>query len=222
MHILIDATGAIAGYTNTSSYLIGVGQSLIEAPPEFDLNEADEWFMSNGVLTHDMALALARAKAARITEIKAEAAQYIEATDWRLQRAQEREAAGWATLAAVDAVLAQREAVRRSSDAAEAAVTACTTLQELGALTWTAADVTVPVPRLLTHEQLIKLFTAAEWEAMTDAARTSAAMDAWMRRFSMAKVVNFDDEATIMGIQMLELAGVLATGRAAEILGSTP
>lgn len=222
MYVLISPGGAVLGAVNSGSYTIDPGHLLIEAPPEFDLGTADEWFVSGGALVHDAALTLTRAKASRIQAIKAEAAQYIQATDWRLQRAQEREAAGWATLAAVDAVLAQREAVRRSSDAAEAAVNACTTLQELGALTWTAADVTVPVPRLLTHEQLIKLFTAAEWEAMTEAARTSAAMDAWMRRFSMAKVVNFDDEATIMGIQMLELSGVLAAGRAAEILGTTP
>ena len=52
------------------------------------------------------------------------AAARIEATDWKLARAREREAAGWATLAEVDAVLAEREAIRRSSNAAEAAVDA--------------------------------------------------------------------------------------------------
>lgn len=219
--ILISPTGDVAGYCDPS-YEPANGYTAHDLPAGFDDADFGLLIFADGVVKVDAAAKLAQAKAARVVQIKAEAAEYIEATDWRLQRAKEREAAGWATLADVDAVLAQREAVRRSSDAAEAAVAACTTLQELAALTWTAADVAVPVPRLLTHEQLIKLFTPEEWEAMTQAARTSAAMDAWMRRFSLASVVNFDDEATVMGIQMLEMAGILAAGRAAEILASVP
>lgn len=223
MHILIDTqTGEIIGFANSAEYPAGTGQALIQAPPEFVSGEAAEWSLVDGALIHDLAIALSRKKAERIAQIKREAAEHIAASDWRLERAREREAAGWATLAAVDAVLAEREAVRRSSDAAEAAVAACTTLAELAALTWQADDVPVPAPRLMTHEALIKLFSADEWEAMAAAARQSAAMDAWMRRFSLASVVNFDDEATVMGIQMLEMAGILAAGRAAEILASVP
>ena len=56
------------------------------------------------LLQHASGGGLAQAKAARKTRIKAEAARLIEATDWKLSRAREREAAGWATLAEVDAV----------------------------------------------------------------------------------------------------------------------
>lgn len=164
------------------------------------------------------ATALAQAKAARIAAIKAEAAAHLEATAWRVERAREREQAGFASVADLAAVLAQREAIRRSSDAAEAATRELTDIAAVQALAWRPDDVQVPAPRLLTHEQLIQRFTESEWEAMTQAARDNTAMDAWMRRFSMATVINLDDVATQAGVQALEIAGLLAAGRAEEVL----
>ncbi len=219
MRILLDTTGAIVGYTNSADYAVQPGQSLVPAPAEFEIESAVEWVYQDGALTHDAALALASAKTARIARIKQEAAALIEQSDWQVQRAQEREQAGFANVADVAAVLAVREAVRQSSNAAEAAVNALTDIADVHAFTWQADDVTVPAPRLMTHEQFIQRFTSAEWEAMTGAARANAAMDAWMRRFSLARVVNLDDPATQAGVQALEIAGLLAAGRADEVLG---
>ena len=191
------------------------GYTLVDAPEGFDgdlstINYDD----ATGVAT----LSLAGVQARRIAAIKAEAATHLASSAWKLQRASEREKAGWLQLADVAAVRAEREAVRRSSDAAEAAVLALTDVAAVQAFAWAPDAVHVPAPRMLTHEQFIQRFTPGEWEAMTTAARTNAAMDAWMRRFTLATFVNLDDPATAAGVQALELAGILANGRADEVL----
>lgn len=173
---------------------------------------------ADGTVQQDPATALVAAKTMRIAQIKQEAAAHLQVSAWQVERAREREQAGWVQLADVAAVLAGREAVRRSSSAAEEAVLAMTRIEQVQAHTWAPTDVPVPAPRLLTHEQFIQRFDPAEWQAMTEAARESPAMDAWMRRFALATVLNLDDVATQAGVQALEMVGVLATGRAQEVL----
>ena len=209
---LIIAAGAIIGTTTPDD---PNGYHLVDAPEGFDGDLASVEFDAQAGVAR---LVLAGVQARRIATIKAEAAAHLARTDWKLDRAREREKAGWAQLADLAAVLAEREAVRRSSDAAEAAVLALTDAAAVLAFTWAPDAVPVPAPRLLTHEQFIRRFAPAEWEAMTAAARASTAMDAWMRRFTLAAFVNLDDPATAAGVQALELAGILANGRAAEVM----
>jgi hypothetical protein len=213
---LIIVDGAIIGTTTPAD---PNGYHLVDAPEGFDGDLASVEFDAQAGVAH---LVLAGVQARRIAAIKAEAAAHLASTAWKLERAMEREKAGWLQLADVATVLAEREAVRRSSDAAEAAVLALTDAAAVLAFTWAPDAVPVPAPRLLTHEQFIRRFTPAEWEAMTAAARASTAMDAWMRRFTLATVVSLDDPATAAGVQALELAGILAAGRADEILGAVP
>lgn len=210
--MLIIIAGAIAGTTTEGD---PNGYTLADAPEGFD---GDLSALEYDEATGKAVFSLAGAKARRIAAIKAEAAAHLAASAWKLQRASEREKAGWLQLADVAAVLAEREAVRRSSDAAEAAVLALTDVAAVRAFTWAPDAVAVPAPRLLTHERFIQRFTPAEWEAMTAAARANPAMDAWMRRFTLATFVNLDDPATAAGVQALEMAGILAAGRAAEVL----
>ena len=210
--MLIIVAGAAVGTTTADD---ANGYTLVPAPAGFD---GDLSTVEYDAAAGTASLSLAGVQARRIAGIKAEAATHLAATAWRLQRASERERAGWQQLADVAAVLAERESVRRSSDAAEAAVLALTDVAAVRAFTWAPDAVQVPAPRLLTHEQFIQRFTAAEWEAMTTAARSNAAMDAWMRRFTLAAFVNLDDPATAAGVQALELAGILANGRAAQVL----
>ena len=219
VYVLIDLSdGAVVGIVNSADYAPGEHQEIVPAPDGFMLEQVSEWAFADGVLTHDPAVALARAQSTRIAAIKTEAAAHLDASAWRLERAREREQAGWEQVADVAAVLAEREAVRRSSNAAEAAVLELTDLADVQAFAWAPDDVPVPAPRLLTHEQFIQRFTDAEWQAMTDAARTNAAMDSWIRRFALATVINLDDAATQAGVQALEMVGVLAAGRATEVL----
>ncbi|WP_010465883.1 hypothetical protein [Acidovorax radicis] len=210
--MLIIIAGAVAGTTTPGD---PNGYTLVDVPEGFDGDlSAVEYDAQAGAAR----LSLAGVKARRIAAIKAEAATHLAASAWKLQRASEREKAGWLQLADVATVLAEREAVRRSSDAAEAAVQALADVAAVQAFTWAPDAVAVPAPRLLTHERFIQRFTPAEWEAMTAAARANAAMDAWMRRFTLATFVSLDDPATAAGVRALELAGILAAGRADEIL----
>lgn len=210
--------GAVVGFAHPT-YVPPTGYQL--APFADGVTEADDMaamVFDGQVVRVDAAAKLAHAKASRIAAIKAEAASYLDASSWKLERASEREQAGWVQVADVAAVLAERESVRRSSNSAEDAVLALTDLAAVQAYTWQPDAVAVAVPRLLTHEQFIKRFTEAEWQAMTEAARANAAMNAWMLRFSMATVINLDDLSTQAGVQALELAGLLAMGRAAQVL----
>jgi len=212
MLILLD--GAIVGTTTADD---PNGYTLIEPPEGFD-GDLDSLIYDES--TGKVRMALAAVQARRIAAIKAEAAQHLAASAWKLERASERERAGWVQLADVAAVLAEREAVRRSSDAAEAAVLALQDVAAVQAFAWAPDAVPVPAPRLLTHERFIQRFTPSEWEAMTAAARSNAAMDAWMRRFSLATFVSIEDPATVAGVHALELAGILAPGRANEVLNT--
>ena len=79
---------------------------------------------------------LDEAKAAKVVEIKAEAERRITALDWRLQRAQEREQLGESGVKTVSDVLVLREQIRQASNAAEVAVAALLTVEEVVAFSW--------------------------------------------------------------------------------------
>ena len=209
-------TNAIVGIAND-----GVApekhQLLLDLPEDFNPDDVAEWAYDGQGLTRDTVALLERAQGARKARIKAEAARLIEATDWKLARAREREAAGWATLAEVDAVLAEREAIRRSSNAAEAAVDALTDVGSVQTFTW-SIDVAVAAPRRLTHKGFSDRFTDAEMQAILAAAETNAALKTWWEKFKLARDINLDDPATQGGVQALEIAGLIGEGRAAEVL----
>ena len=76
------------------------------------------------------------AQATKIAEIKAEAERRITALDWRLQRAQEREQLGESGVETVSEVLVLREQIRQASNAAEVAVAALLTVEEVVAFSW--------------------------------------------------------------------------------------
>lgn len=146
MKLVIDlSSNTVVGGTTDAGFSASTHQRLIDAPEDFDMATAAEWSFDGVSVTRDPVAALDRAKSARKTRIKAEAAQLIVAMDWKLTRAREREAAGWATLAEVDAVLAQRETIRRSSSAAELALDALTDAASVQAFAW-SVDVIVPPP----------------------------------------------------------------------------
>ena len=209
-------TNAIVGIAN-DGFIPEKHQLLLDLPEDFNPDDVAEWAYDGQGLTHDTVALLERAKAARKARIKAEAARLIEATDWKLARAREREAAGWAALAEVDAVLAEREAIRRSSSAAEADVDALTDVGSVQTFTW-SIDVAVAAPRRLTHKGFSDRFTDAEMQPILAAAEANAALKTWWEKFKLARDINLDDPATQGGVQALEIAGLIGEGRAAEVL----
>jgi hypothetical protein len=146
MKLVIDlSSNTIAGGTDDPAFAPTSQQVLIDAPEDFDMSSASEWSYDGVSVSRDSVAALDRAKAARKVRIKADAARLIDATAWRLERAREQEAAGWATTNSVDAVLAERESIRRSSSAADDAVDAMTDIASVQNYTW-SVDVVAEVP----------------------------------------------------------------------------
>jgi len=215
--VIIDLhTNAIVGIANDGS-LLEKHQLLLDLPEGFHSDEMAEWAYDGQGLTRHTADLLIRAKRIRKSRIKSEAARLIEATDWKLARAREREVAGWSTLADVDAVLTEREAIRRSSNAAEVAVDSMTDVSSIQSFSW-SIDVAVAVPRRLTNKGFSDRFSEAEMQAILSAAEANPALKTWWEKFKLARDINLDDAATQSGVQALEIAGLLAMGRAAEIL----
>lgn len=220
--IFDDVTRRCIGYVEGSTDGYNGNGLLVDAgsiPPDVPTTDMASLYLSDDGMTviHDSTALLAQVKASRKARIKQEAASLIDALDWKLARAREREAAGWATLAEVDAVLAEREAIRRSSNAAEAAVDALTDVGSVQTFTW-SIDVAVAAPRRLTHKGFSDRFTDAEMQAILAAAEANAALKTWWEKFKLARDINLDDPATQGGVQALEIAGLISAGRAVEIL----
>lgn len=76
-----------------------------------------------------------------------------------------------------------------------------------------------PAPSVpLTKLAFIDRFTDAELLAIREAAKTAPEVELWLWRFERAEDISLSDLRTIAGVQGLESAGLLAEGRAAEIL----
>jgi hypothetical protein len=218
MTLIIDnKLGTVIASTTDTLFIPSADQSFVEAPDGFTMDDISDWFYEDGQLTHSPEQALTNAKARAIARIKAEATQWIAALDWKVQRAQEREKAGFGTLAETAAVLSEREAIRRSSNAAEQRLNLLTDRFEIDAFNWTV-DVPVTANRLLTQKQFSDRFTDAELIRLIEVAKTSPAMATWFERFHAANDINLDLPLAQQGVWMLENTGLIATGRATEIL----
>lgn len=75
-----------------------------------------------------------------------------------------------------------------------------------------------PVAMPWTKKEFLLKFTPAEYAAIAAATKTNAVLDYYWQLFMVAENVLKTDPATIDGINALESAGLLAAGRAAEIL----
>lgn len=80
------------------------------------------------------------------------------------------------------------------------------------------APQTLSPSRKLSKLVYMSRFTDAELAAIYTAAKTVVAIEVWLDKFKVADDVDLDDARTIAGLAALEDAGLLATGRAAEIL----
>jgi hypothetical protein len=77
---------------------------------------------------------------------------------------------------------------------------------------------TAPSVRTLTKLEYMNRFTDAELAAIYTAAKSNVQVEVWLDKFKLAEEINLDDPSTISGVQALEAAGLLSTGRSAEIL----
>jgi hypothetical protein len=79
-----------------------------------------------------------------------------------------------------------------------------------------SANYTLP----LTKKQFLDLFTVTEYATIKAAAAANATLDYYWQKLMVAESVYLSDPQTIGGINLLEQAGLIAPGRAAEILGA--
>ena len=70
----------------------------------------------------------------------------------------------------------------------------------------------------ITKLQFMKRFSAQEYAAIKAAAAVNGELDFFWQKFLMAQDIVISDAELIAGLNALEQAGVLAPGRAAEIL----
>ena len=190
----------------------GTVKNIIAASPEFaERFYPGRWRMADV----DAADTLAEAKAERIARIKTEAAERISATDWRLERARERETAGWGTLADVDAVLVERESIRQCSDQAEQIVMSLDDIEAVRTFEW-AVKAVVTNPERRTKRVVSDLFTDAEMTAI----RNNPATENWWAKFCLSDHVSLVNPELVNGVNDLVLLGILTPARAAEILNT--
>ena len=79
-----------------------------------------------------------------------------------------------------------------------------------------------PVVREVSGVSYMRRFTQAERIAIRAAASQSAVLDDYLKlldaTIQQGGIVNLDDIDTVAAVQMLEQVGLIAAGRAAEIL----
>jgi hypothetical protein len=70
----------------------------------------------------------------------------------------------------------------------------------------------------ISKREFLKRFTPAEYAAIKTAAAADATLDWYWQQFLLAEFIHMVDPDTVGGINFLETAGLIAPGRAAEIL----
>jgi len=87
-----------------------------------------------------------------------------------------------------------------------------------GVFTPPVAQLPEPARRILTKIEFLRLLTQDERIAFRQAAKVSPVMEDFMHLLDSATEVSKDDPDVIKGLNDGEAAGLLAAGRAAEIL----
>lgn len=75
-----------------------------------------------------------------------------------------------------------------------------------------------PAERTITKVAYLRRFTSDERVGIRTAAKTNAVLEDYLSMMELAEEINLDDPDTIAAVQMLESAGLIAPGRAAEVL----
>lgn len=208
---LIVIDGQIIGTTTPDD---PNGYTLIDPPEGFN-NELDG--LEYDAQSHTARYNLSAYQARRNNELRAQAQTQIEALQWRIERAKERDLLGLPG-ETLEAVLVEREALRRASNRCEAEVQAATTLDAVRAVVFDVTDADRATPNRITRLQFLSRFTDAEMQAVIAASDQSPALRAALMKWQTADGIVLTDAATVAGVEALEIAGLLAAGRAAEVL----
>lgn len=75
-----------------------------------------------------------------------------------------------------------------------------------------------PAPRTITRLEYMNRFTDEELAGLWTAAKSVVQIEIWLEKFKLAEFISLDDPRTVEGLLALEGAGLLAPGRANEIV----
>lgn len=75
-----------------------------------------------------------------------------------------------------------------------------------------------PGLRTITKLQYLRRFTNGERIGIRAAAKAEPILEDYLALLELAEEINLDDPDTVAALQMLEAGGLIASGRAAEIL----
>lgn len=217
MRLIYDTRIGLLVGTGTGDNALPDGLMYLDAPPDFEPARLDEYTVVDGVPVLDAALVLARVKARRIEVIRQQAAANISALQWRIERATERDLLGLPG-EPVQAVLLEREAIRRASNRCQAEVEAAQDVVAVEAVQFAVTDADRATPQRLTRLEFLRRFSDTEMQGIVAAAEASPALKAALLKWQTAEGIVLTDPATIAGVQALEIAGLLAPGRAQEVL----
>ena len=87
--------------------------------------------------------------------------------------------------------------------------------------TWALPDPVISspvIPKLLNRLEFRNLFTQAEKVAIYTAANTNVEIKVWLDDLAVADQIDLNDAQTISSVTQLETAGLIAAGRANQIL----
>lgn len=80
-------------------------------------------------------------------------------------------------------------------------------------------DPTQPNPsRIISKLSFMRRFTLDEMTAVYNAAKSNTTIEVWIDEVKVADNINLDDADLVSGVNQLEKVGVIASGRALEIL----
>lgn len=210
---LIVIDGQIIGTTTPDD---PNGYTLIDPPEDFN-NGLDG--LEYDAQSHTARYNLSAYQARRTNELRAQAQTQIEALQWRIERAKEREQLGLPG-ETVEVVLVEREALRRASNRCAAEVQSADTLDTVRAVRFAVTEADRATPTRITRLQFLSRFTDAEMQAVIAASDQSPALRSALLKWQTADGIVLTDAATVAGVEALEIAGLLAAGRSAEVLAT--
>lgn len=72
---------------------------------------------------------------------------------------------------------------------------------------------------VITKLEYLRRFTSQERVTIRTVAKSNPVLEDYLAMLDIAEEINLSDADTVAAVQMLEQAGLIASGRAAEILG---
>lgn len=192
------------------------GYLLTDAPTNWDGNLDN---LVYDVATNTTIYDLDIFKQKNISDINLAVSNEINALAWRVERAQERDKIAAAGETVQD-VLLLRETIRRAGNRAVAAINTATTFDGVKAIKLTITDEDKAISTRITRLEFLQRFTDGEMQVIVTASEKTPSLKTELLKWQTSDGVVLSDPETQSGVKALEIAGLIAAGRAAVILAA--